>query len=117
MASPSFTITQVTYNFTATISKPLELTLTGTNPPVTNVTDQTAIVYVNNNIQPITVSGIGGSGTFNQSLNIGDNVSFASLTTPSIFGSFGDPVVFPNGFSAPNAGTVFINSIDFGLIR
>ncbi len=117
MASPSFTITQVTYNFTATISRPLELTLNGTTSSVTVVSQQTATIYVNNTIQPVSVSGIGGGGAYNQSLNTGDNVSFASLTTPSIYGSFGDPVVFPNGFSAPNAGTVFINSIDFGLIR
>lgn len=117
MASPSFTITQVTYNFTATISKPLELTLTTQDPPVTNVTDQTAVITVNNSIQPITIAGVGGGGGYNQSLNTSDNVSFASLTTPSIFGTAGQPVVFPNGFSAPNAGTVFINSIDFGLIR
>ena len=117
MASPSFTITQVTYNFTATISKPLELTLNGTTSSVTVVSQQTATIYVNNTIQPITIAGLGGGGGYNQSLNTGDNVSFASLTTPSIYGSSGQPVLFPNGFNAPNAGTVFINSIDFGPIQ
>jgi hypothetical protein len=111
----SFTVTQVTYNFTASITRPLELTLVGEDPPVTNVTDQTAVVTVNNTLQPVSISGSGNA--FNQSLNTGDNVGFQSVTTPSIYGTAGQPVVFPNGFSAPNLGTVFINSIDFGQIR
>ena len=108
----SFTVTEVTYNFTATMTIPLELALDTTSNTV-NVTDTTAVVSVINSRPAVSV--VGGS-IYNQGLNTGDNVSFASVTTPTIYGTGGAPVVFPNGFSAPNAGTIFINSIDFGLI-
>lgn len=108
----SFTVTEVTYNFTATMTIPLELALDTTSNTI-NVSDTTAQVNVVNTRPAVTVSG---GSSFNQSLNSGDNVSFASVTTPTIYGTGGAPVVFPNGFSAPNLGTVFINSIDFGLI-
>jgi hypothetical protein len=49
-------------------------------------------------------------------LNTFDNVSFASVATANIYGAGGQPVTFPNGINVPNAGTVFINTIDFGPI-
>jgi hypothetical protein len=110
----AFTVTQVTYNFTATITTPLSLALTNT-PDSVSIYQTTATVSVVNSIQPITVSGFGTSN-YNQSLNTTDNVSFASVTTPTIYGTGSQPVLFPNGINVPNAGTVFINTIDFGPI-
>ena len=111
----AFTVTQVTYNFTATITSPFTLALTNT-PDSIAVSNTTATVSVVNNIQPISVSGFGTSN-YNQSLNTFDNVSFASVGTANIFGANSQPVTFPNGINVPNAGTVFINTIDFGPIR
>jgi hypothetical protein len=110
----AFTVTQVTYNFTATITTPLSLALTNT-PDSVLIYQTTASVRVVNSIQPITVSGFGTSN-YNQSLNTFDNVSFNSIGTGNIFGAGGQPVTFPNGINVPNAGTVFINTIDFGPI-
>ena len=100
----SFTVTQVTYDFTATVSTPLTLTLgtTGTNVVVTATT---ATVQVINQIQPVTVSG---AEQYNQSLNTFDNVSFASLTTPYIYGFAQQPVYFPTGIVSG-----YFNSLDF----
>ena len=111
----AFTVTQVTYNFTATITTPLSLALTNT-PDSISIYKTTATVSVVNNIQPITVSGFGTSN-YNQSLNTTDNVAFNSVATANIYGAGGQPVIFPNGINVPNAGTVFINTIDFGPIR
>ena len=111
----AFTVTQVTYNFTATLTTPLTLALTNT-PDTVSVSRSTSTVRVVNNIQPITVSGFGTSN-YNQSLNTTDNVSFASVTSGNFFGAGSQPVTFPNGIRVPNAGTVFINTIDFGPIR
>ena len=111
----AFTVTQVTYNFTATITSPLSLALTNT-PDSVLIANTTATVSVVNNTQPVTVSGFGTSN-YNQSLNTSDNVSFNSIATANIYGAGSQPVTFPNGISVPNAGTVFINSIDFGPIR
>jgi hypothetical protein len=115
MSYNNFTITEVTYNFTATVSKPLELALVGTDTKVI-VTNSTATISVINNRQPVTISGIGGATSFDQSLNTSDNVSFASVTTPLIYGPAGGPVSFPNGISAANFGTVFSGTLDFGSI-
>lgn len=114
MPGPSFTITEVTYNFTATVSTPLELTLVDNDTAVTVVTNQTANVTVNNTRQPVTIAGYGNN--YNQSLNTTDNVSFASLTTPIIYGTAGQPVEFPSGISVANFGTVFNGTLDFGSI-
>lgn len=114
MAFSTFTVTEVTYNFTATVTTPLELTLVDTDTTVF-VTDQTANVTVTNLRQPVTVSGFAGA-TYNQSLNTSDNVSFASLTTPAIYGFAGQPVQFPTGISVENFGTVFSGTLDFGSI-
>lgn len=111
----AFTVTQVTYNFTATLTTPLSLALTNT-PDTVSIYKTTATVSVVNSLQPITVSGFGTSN-YNQSLNTGDNVSFASVGTANIFGVGGQPVTFPNGINVPNAGTAFINTLDFGPIR
>ena len=111
----AFTVTQVTYNFTATITTPLSLALTNT-PDTVSIYQTTATVSVVNSIQPITVSGFGTSN-YNQSLNTTDNVTFNSLATANLYGAGGQPVTFPNGINVPNAGTVFINTIDFGPIR
>lgn len=104
MAFVSFTVTQITYNFTATVTTPVQLNLgtTGTNLLVTATT---ATILVNNTIQPVTVSGV---QQFNQELNTFDNVSFASVTTPVIYGFAGAPVNFPTGITAG-----YFNSIDF----
>lgn len=110
----NFTVTQVTYNFTATITTPLSLALTNT-PDSVSIYNTTATVSVVNSIQPVTVST--GAANYNQSLNTSDNVSFNSLATANIYGAGGQPVTFPNGINVPNAGTVFINTIDFGPIN
>ena len=109
----TFTVTQVVNNFTATLSIPLALALTNV-PNTVAVTATSATVFVNNTIQPITVSG--ASQGFDQSLNTTDNVAFASVTTPAIFGDAGQPVSFPTGISAANFGTVFSGSLDFGQV-
>ena len=111
----AFTVTQVTYNFTATLTAPFTLALTNT-PDSIAVSNTTATVSVVNSIQPITVSGFGTSN-YNQSLNTSDNVNFASLGTANIYGAGGQPVTFPNGINVPNAGTAFINTLDFGTIN
>jgi hypothetical protein len=119
MAFNSFEVTEVTYNFTATVSTPLELTLTGTDTHLTVVSPTTATISVINTRQPVTISGIGGGGggaSYNQELNTTDNVSFASLTTPAIYGFAGGPVSFPTGIQAANFGTVFSGALDFGSI-
>jgi hypothetical protein len=109
----NFTVTQVVNSFTATVSTPLALALTNV-PNSVAVTATSATVRVSNAIQPVTVSG--ATQTFNQSLNTGDNVSFASVTTPEIYGAAGQPVSFPTGINAVNVGTVFTGSLDFGQI-
>ena len=111
----NFTVTQVVNSFTATITTPLSLALTNT-PDSVLIYQTTATVSVTNNIQPVTVSGAGGGGGYNQSLNTTDNVSFNTVATSAIYGAGGQPVTFPNGINVPNAGTVFINTIDFGPI-
>lgn len=116
MSSFNFTVTQVTQNFTATIRYPLNLTLSE-SPDTVNVVTALTTVTVINNIQPVTVSGIGGgsgANPFNQSLNTGDNVAFASVTTPQIYGPAQTPVYFPNGISVENLGNAFNGSIDLG---
>lgn len=109
----SFTVTQVVNSFTATVSTPLALALTNV-PNSMVVTNTTATVTVNNTFQPVTVSG--GSAAANQSLNTFDNVTFASVTTPVIYGSGGQPVEFPTGINAANVGTVFSGNLDFGQV-
>lgn len=109
----NFTVTQVVNSFTATLSTPLALALTNT-PNSVVVTATSATISVSNAIQPVTISNL----VFNadQSLNTTDNVSFASITTPLIYGAAGQPVVFPTGISAANIGTVFAGTLDFGTI-
>lgn len=114
----TFTVTQVTYNFTATVGTPIALRLAET-PDTVNVTNQISTITVINTVQPVTISGIGGSGggaPYNQSLNTTDNVSFASVTTPTIYGQAQQPVFFPTGISLANQGTNFQGGIDLGLI-
>lgn len=101
----SFTITQVTYDFTATVSTPLALTLSNTGTNVI-VTATTASIQVINQIQPVSITY--GANAFNQSLNTFDNVSFASITTPVIYGLAQQPVNFPSGITAQ-----LFNSLDF----
>jgi hypothetical protein len=64
----------------------------------------------------VTITTGGAGGAFNQNLNTFDNVSFATLTTPAIYGLAGQPVSFPTGISAENFGTVFAGILDFGTI-
>jgi hypothetical protein len=116
MASYTFTVTQATYNFTATVSSPANLTLADypDNVAITNVLTTVTVI---NNVQPITISGTGGQA-FNQSLNTTDNVAFASVTTPKIYGAAQQPVYFPNGISLANVGTTFNGGVDMaGIIN
>jgi hypothetical protein len=110
----NFTVTQVVNSFTATITTPLSLALTNT-PDSVLIYQTTATVSVTNRIQPVTISGAGG-GSYNQSLNTTDNVSFNTVATSQLYGAGGQPVTFPNGINVPNAGTAFISSLDFGPI-
>ena len=118
MSLNNFTVTQVIYNFTATQNFPVTLTLNET-PSAIRVYNTTTAVAVNNTIQPVTViaGGGGGGATYNQSLNTTDNVSFASVTTPSIYGVGQTPVNFPSGVNLGSAGIGFQSSqISFGKI-
>lgn len=118
MAFNSFNVTEFVYNFTATVTTPLELALTGTDTHLTVVTPTTATISVVNTRQPITISGLpaggGGGAGFDQNLNTTDSVNFATVTTPYIYGTAGQPVTFPTGISAANAGTIFTGGLDFG---
>lgn len=119
MAFNSFEVTEVVYNFTATLTTPLELTLTGTDTHLTVVSPTTATISVINTRQPVTINVAGGGGggsAYNQSLNTIDNVSFNSVTVPTIYGFAGGPVSFPTGIQAANFGTVFSGSLDFGQL-
>lgn len=100
----SFTVTQAVYDFTATISTPVTLSLINTQTQV-SVTATTATIQVINQIQPVTVSG---AQQFNQDLNTYNNVSFATVTVPTIFGFAQQPVYFPTGISSG-----YFNSLDF----
>jgi len=100
----SFTVTQVTYDFTATLSIPLALALETTATTV-DITQTTSSVQVINQIQPVTVSG---TQQFNQSLNTFDNVSFATVTAGYFYGTAGQPVYFPSGIISGQ-----FNSLDF----
>ena len=112
----TFTVTQVTYNFTATIGNPVSLRLEET-PDTVTVVNQLNTITVINSVQPVTVSGVGGGGVpYNQSLNTTDNVSFASVTTPQIYGMAQQPVYFPTGISLTNVGSSFIGSLDLGTL-
>jgi len=115
MAVYNFTATQVVYNFTATIDNPAQLTLTD-DPTTVNVTNYVSTITVVNNIQPVTISSGGGGEGYNQSLNTTDNVAFASVTTPLIYGPAQQPVFFPNGISAANFGTVYASALDLGTL-
>jgi hypothetical protein len=115
---PSINVTQSTYNFTATVSYPVNLTLSET-PDQVRVTQAASTVTVVNNISPITVSGFGGAGSgvaYNQNLNTTDNVRFATVTTEKIYGPSQQPVNFPNGFTTNvvNNSAIFSQSIDVG---
>jgi hypothetical protein len=112
----NFTVTQVTQNFTATLTNPINLTFTE-DPDTVNVVNQITTVTVVNNVQPVTISGVGGgNASYNQSLNTTDNVAFASVTTPTIYGPAQAPVLFPNGISVANVGNTFNGSIDLGQL-
>jgi hypothetical protein len=115
MSSYTFTVTQVTQNFTATVRYPVNLTLSE-NPDTVNVANFVNTLTVVNNVQPVTISGAGGTigNPFNQSLNTGDNVTFDTLTVSEIYGPAQTPVYFPNGISVQNFGTAFNGGIDLG---
>jgi len=117
MSNSTFTITQVTYNFTATISNIANVTLNDTTN-VVNVTNHSTSINLNNSMPTVTVStqGIGAGSFYNQSLNTTDNVTFNTVTTPTIFGLGGLPVSFPNGLSTNNQGTIFSTTLDLGGI-
>ena len=94
MPNYSFTITQVVYDFTATVTTPVNLVLNNTETSVV-ISPNTSTIQVINTPQPVTVAT--GATSYNQSLNTFDNVSFASVTTPYIYGFAGQPVNFPTG--------------------
>jgi len=106
VAYNTFTITQVTYDFTATLTVPLSLALQTTST-VVDITETTSTIVVTNAIQPVTVSNV-GLGGYNQSLNTTDNVQFATISTLAIYGIGQQPVLFPNGIIAQE-----FNSLDF----
>jgi hypothetical protein len=111
----SFTVTQAVSNFTATLTIPLNLALTNV-PNTVRVTETSNQITVNNVIQPVTILG-GGAANYNQSLNSGDNVSFASVRTTAIYGTGNQPVAFPNGVDIANFGLlVTTTGVDFGPI-
>jgi hypothetical protein len=118
MAFNQFNVTATFYNFTATITTPLELSLLGTDTHIAVVSESTATISVINQRQPVTIitGPSSGGGGFDQSLNTDDNVNFASVTTPEIFGFAGQPVSFPTGIIAANVGTIFTGGLDFGQI-
>lgn len=114
----NFTVTQVARNFTATLTNPINLTL-ASNPDTVNVVQQVNTVTVVNVIQPVTIQGgVGGGGgaIYNQSLNTTDNVTFATVTTPAIYGVAQQPVLFPTGISVANPGSSFQGGIDLGQL-
>jgi hypothetical protein len=117
MSNSTFTVTQVTYNFTATISNIANVTLNDTTN-VVNVSNQSQSINLINTMPAVTVGtqGVGAGSFYNQSLNTTDNVIFNSVTTPSIFGLNGEPVYFPNGLSTNNVGTTFSTILDLGGI-
>jgi hypothetical protein len=102
MSSYSFTVTEVVYNFTATVANPAEVVLAD-YPDDVKITTQLTTITVVNSVQPITITGLGG---YNQDLNTFNNVAFATVTTPEIYGSAQNPVYFPTGLQiAQSAGT------------
>ena len=109
MSSFNFTVTEVTYGFTATIATPATLTLTD-HPEDVNVTTSLTTVTSTSTVQSVTVTGAGSGQSFNQSLNTTDHVTFASVTTHEIFGQ--SPVSFPTGIDVTNVGQNFIGDID-----
>ncbi len=111
----TFTVTQEDYIFTATLSAPAQLTMEE-NPQITTVTNVISTVTISNITQPVTVSGSGTGQNFNQNLNTTDNVAFASVTTPDIYGTAGQPVNFPTGVNIANVGSTFVGGLDFGEI-
>lgn len=106
MSYNTFTITQVTYDFTATVSSSITTALQTTSTEV-SVTATVNTIYASNQVSPITVSNVGFGG-YNQSLNTTDNVTFNAITTRYIYGYAQLPVEFPNGLIANQ-----FNSIDF----
>ena len=104
MSSFSFTVTQVVYNFTATVANPATLTLAD-YPDDVNVTTQVNTVTVINSIQPVTIMGFESGAGYNQSLNTTDNVAFASVATQVIYGVAQTPVYFPTGLLIAPTGT------------
>ena len=105
MPNYSFTITQVVYDFTATVTTPLNLVLNNTETSVV-ISPNTSTITVINQPQPVTVQT--GFQQFNQSLNTFDNVSFATVTAGYFYGTAGQPVYFPSGIISGQ-----FNSLDF----
>ena len=110
MSSYTFTVTQVTQGFTATVATAAELTLVD-SPDLVTVSETTNIVTATSTVQTIVITGVGGAGqSFNQSLNTTDNVTFNSVTTHEIYGM--SPVSFPTGIDVYNIGQNFVGDID-----
>lgn len=117
MSAFSFTVTTVAYNFTATVANPAELVLSNTSSAVSVVSslNTVTVAHTSTNIL-ISVVGSAPGNPFNQSLNTGDSVTFASITANSISGPSGGPISFPNGFNTANSGTYFVGNLDIGTL-
>jgi hypothetical protein len=102
MSSFTFEVTQVVYNFTATVANPATVTL-AEYPDNVNVVNNVNTITVVNTIQPVTISGFDNGAGYNQSLNTTDNVAFATVTTPTIYGAAQLPVYFPTGVKLEQA--------------
>jgi hypothetical protein len=116
MSSYTFEVTQVTYNFTATVANPATVVL-AEYPDNVSVVNNVNTITVVNNIQPVTISGFDSGAGYNQSLNTTDNVAFATITTPTIYGAAQLPVYFPTGVkieqvsgSTASIGVVFTDN-------
>lgn len=117
MSSYSFTATQEVYSFTATVSNPAALTL-AEYPEDVSIINVTNTVTVTSVYQPVYVNGSGsGQGVaYNQSLNTTDEVTFQTVTTPTLNGGGTTPIYFETGISTQNFGTNFIGNVDLGQL-
>lgn len=117
MSAFSFTVTTVAYNFTATVANPAELVLSNTSSAVSVVSslNTVTVAHTSTNIL-ISVVGSAPGNPFNQSLNTGDSVTFATVTANAFVGPNGGPASFPNGFNTANTGAFFLGDLDLGTV-
>jgi hypothetical protein len=118
MSSFSFTVTTVAYAFTATVANPAELVLSS-SPDDVNVTSSLSTVTVRTTSSQVLINVVGAAAgnPFNQSLNTGDSVTFATVTANSFVGPNGGPASFPNGVNTANTGAYFLGNLDVGYLN